>query len=320
MCGPHGRLLVAYEGCIVISRFVTRFMTMQTFITGTRRIAAIVALALMTCGAFRLLADGTYHEKLLVLDERLKSDSSDAQAWFQRGSLCLLNGGWQVALADLERADRLAPGKFPTDWLRGQALAAGGHFAMARTVLDDFITAHPDHAGALASRARVLSSLGRMEDSVADYRAALARSPLAEPDFILEVADALTKLGLKNEALGVIDAGIKRLGQTPALAVKAVEMEIAAAQFDAALRRVDVARSTAARSEPWMVKRASILAQAGRLAESRAAWREIIAHLAALPDHERTSHSMSIMAEQARVALASLDSIAQTSSTTLIKR
>ena len=96
-------------------------------------------------------------------------------------------------------------------------------------------------------------------------------------------------------------------------------MEIAAAQFDAALRRVDVARSTAARPEPWMVKRASILAQAGRLDESRAAWREIIAHLAALPDHERTSHAMSIIAEQARVALASLASLAQTSTATPTK-
>ena len=290
-------------------------MTMQTAITRPGRIVAIVALSLMTCGTFRLLADGTYHEKLLTLDERLKSDPSDAPAWFQRGCLCLLNGDWQVALADLEKTDRLAPGKFPTDWLRGRALAAGGHFAMARTVLDDFIAAHPDHAGALAARARVLSRLGRLEDAAADYRAALGRTPDAEPDLILEVADALAKQGSNNEALAVIDAAIKRLGQTPSLVVKAVEMEIASAQFDAALRRVDSVRRAAARPEPWMLKRASILAQAGRLAESGAAWREILAHLGTLPEQERTSHSMSVIAEQARVALASLDGIAQSSLT-----
>lgn len=303
-----------------MSRLVTRFMTMQTTITPAGRIAAIVALALMTCGTTRLRADGTYHEKLLALDERLKSEPSYAQAWFQRGSLCLFNGDWQVALANLEKADRLAPGKFPTDLPRGQALAVGGHFAMARTVLDDFIAAHPDHAGAFAARARVLSRLERAEDSVADYRAALGRTPDAEPDFILEVADAMAKRGLNTEALAVIDAGIKRLGHTPALVVKAIEMEIAAAQFDAALLRVDAVRGTAVRPEPWMVKRASILAQAGRLAESRAAWREMLTHLEILPEQERTSHSMSVIAEQARVAIASLDSIAQTSSTNSIKR
>lgn len=295
-------------------------MTMQTTLTRTGRIAGICTLVVMTCGTFRLLADGTYHEKLLVLDERLKSAPSDAQAWFERGRLCLLNGDWQVALADLERTDRLAPGKFPTDWLRGQALAAGGHFEMAKTVLDDFIAAHSDHAGALASRARVSSRLGRTENSLADYRAALARSPRAEPDLIVEVVDALAKQGMRDAALGVIDSGIKRLGQTPSLVVKAIEMEIAAAQFDAALRRVESMRKTGARAEPWMVRRASILAQAGRLDESRVAWREIIAHLALLPEGERTSHSMSIIGEQARMALTSLDSIAQASTTTRTQR
>jgi tetratricopeptide (TPR) repeat protein len=292
--------------------------TLQT--SGTGRICAIVALALMTCGPFQLHADGTYHEKLVALDERLASDPADATAWFQRGCLCLSTGDWQVALAGLEKTDRLAPGRFATDLPRGQALAAGGHFEMARTVLADFIAAHPDHAGALAARARVLSRLGRIEDSAADYRAALGRMPDAEPDFILEVADAMAKRGLNNEALAVIDAGIKRLGQTPSLVLKAVEMEMAAAQFDAALRRVDAVRKAAARPEPWMVKRASTLAQAGRVDASRAAWREIIAHLAALPAQERTSHSMSIIAGQARVALTALDSISQNSSPALINR
>jgi tetratricopeptide (TPR) repeat protein len=296
-----------------------RFIPIQLPIARTRRIVAIVALIIMIGGPARLRADGTYQEKLLTLDERLKSDPSDARAWFQRGCLCLLNGDWQVALVDLEKVDRLAPGRFPTDWMRGQALVAGGHFAMASTVLDDFIAAHPDHAGALASRARVFSRLGRMEESVADYRAALGRTSDAEPDFILEVADAMAKRGLNNEALAVIDAGIQRLGRTASLVVKAVEMEIAAARFDAALRRVAAVCRTAARPEPWMVRRASILAQAGRLSESRAAWREIIVHLAALPEQERTSHSMSVIAEQARVALASLDSMAHISSPTSIK-
>jgi tetratricopeptide (TPR) repeat protein len=285
-------------------------MRKQTAIT--TRVAFFCALVVSMCGA-RALADGSYHERLSALDERLKADPSDAQIWFQRGCLCFWNGDWQVALVDLEKVDRLASGKYPTDWWRGQALAAGGQLVMAKTVLDDFIASHRDHAGALLSRARVLSKLGRMDESVADYRASLARSPQAEPDLIVEVADALAKQGMHEAAVGALDVGIGRLGRTPSLVMRAIEMEIAAGQFDAALHRVESMRKTGARPEPWMARRASILAQAGRLDKSRAAWRKIIAHLAQLPVGERTSHAMSIISEQARMALTSLDSIAQTS-------
>jgi tetratricopeptide (TPR) repeat protein len=267
-------------------------------------------------GGGRVCADGSYHERLTILDERLKSDPSDAQSWFQRGCLCLWNGDWQVALVNLEKVDRLAPGRYTTDWWRGEALAAGGQFVMAKNVLDDFIIAHPDHAGALLSRARVLSKLGHMEESVADYRAALVGSPQAEPDLIVEVADALAKQGMHDAAVRALDAGIERLGRTPSLMMRAIELEIAAERFDVALRRVESMRKSGARPEPWMVRRASILAQADRLDESRAAWREIIAHLAVLPERERTSHAMSIIGEQARMALNSLDSLAQTATST----
>ena len=55
-----------------------------------------------------------------------------------------------------------------------------------------------------------------------------------------------------------------------------------------------------------MAKRAALLAQAGRRAEARAAWQALIDHLAALPNLERGSHAMSILAEQAREALGPL--------------
>lgn len=283
-------------------------------------IAFLCTLVTLALGGDRVRADGSYDQRLGALDARLKSDPTDAQVWFQRGCLCLHNGDWQVALTDLEKADRIAPGKFATDWWRGQALAVGGQLTMARTVLDDFIALHPDHAGARLSRARVFSKLGRQEDSLADYRAALSKSPQAEPDLIVEVADALAAQGMNADAVGVLDNGIARIGQTPSLVVRAVELEIASARFDAALRRVEAQRRSAARPEPWMARRASILAQAGRVEESRLAWREIIAHLATLPERERTSHSMSIIGEQARLALSALDGLAQNSTLTPAKR
>jgi hypothetical protein len=65
-------------------------------------------------------------------------------------------------------------------------------------------------------------------------------------------------------------------------------------------------RQSAPRPEPWMARRASILAQAGRIEESRAAWQALVDHLSALPNLERGSHAMSTLMEQAKQALAAL--------------
>jgi hypothetical protein len=56
-----------------------------------------------------------------------------------------------------------------------------------------------------------------------------------------------------------------------------------------------------------MARRASILAQAGLLEDSRAAWTQLRDHLLALPNLERGSHSMSMLLEQAQQALESLE-------------
>jgi hypothetical protein len=86
-----------------------------------------------------------------------------------------------------------------------------------------------------------------------------------------------------------------------------MELEIITGDFDSALKRVDQLQKFAPRPEPWMAKRASLLAQAGRIADSRAAWQSLLAHLSALPNLERGSKPMKLLAEQAHQALAALD-------------
>lgn len=99
---------------------------------------------------------------------------------------------------------------------------------------------------------------------------------------------------------------MKRLGPIPSLQLKVLEVEVAAGRCDSALSRLDAMQRSAPRPEPWMEKRASILAQAGRPAESRAAWQALVSHLRSLPANERDSHAMARLAERARQALAAL--------------
>lgn len=268
-------------------------------------------LLFITCSTWGTLSHGhgAYHEELERANEEIAAHPEDGQLWYRRGFLNVLHGAWESALVDLEKADRLAPGKFATNWLRGQALTTAGQYAAAKAVLNDFITQYPDHGGALASRARALVQLKEHTAALADYRAALIKTPNAEPDLVQEVVDALISQQQNEEAADLLEVHLKRLGNSPGLVMKALEMEVVLGRYDAALTRVDVLQQTAPRPEPWMAKRASVLAQAGRIHESQAAWQALITHIQALPNLERGAHAMQLIAEQAQQAVASLKSL-----------
>lgn len=272
-------------------------------------LAAGCLLAALTGPAW---GHGAYHERLAQLATELEKTPNDPALHFQLADLNGQHGDWQMALLNLDRVDELAPGKYLTALLRGQAWLTGGQPAKAKTALDPLLAEHPECARGWLLRARVAQRLGDGPGSLADYREALRRTPAPEPDLVQETADALAVQGFTQEAVQVLAAAIEKLGAVPSLALRAMDLEIATKNFDAALTRVEALQKSAPRPEPWMARRASVLAQAGRIEESRAAWQALIDHLAALPNLERGSHAMSKLAEDARQALASLASMPPT--------
>jgi tetratricopeptide (TPR) repeat protein len=253
-------------------------------------------------------AHGDIHDRIMALDERIMTDSRDPQLYLQRAQLYGEHEEWSRAFKDYDTAKSLDP-QLDTRLLRGQALLASGHHKGALVLLNNFLKQHPDHSRALVCRARVLAKLDRRSDSLVDYRQALRHTAMPEPDLVLEAAEAFAALGFRSEALQVLDAGNGKLGCLPALVIRAIELEVVTRDFNAALARVEVMRQVAPRPEPWMARRASVLAQAGRNAESISAWHALSQHLAALPDADRGSHAMNLLKEQAQQAIASLGNL-----------
>jgi len=253
-------------------------------------------------------AHGTHSDLMKLVDDQLANEPRNGELWYRRAELDLEHGDWAETLRDLEKTEECAPGKFPVLWVKGQVLDAEGKPDEAKDVFDTFLTANPTHWGALASRARIETKLGLHEKAVLDYTAALANNRESEPDLVRETAGCLAANGHDDEAIRVLEAGLKRLGPIPSLQLKVVEVEVNARRYDAALARVSVIEKSAPRPEPWMVQRAGILIRAERPREARAAWEALLSHLQSLPDAERNSHAMSVFARQARVAIASLDS------------
>jgi predicted Zn-dependent protease len=254
------------------------------------------------------LGHGGYHERIAELTAETKKKPSDPLLHFALANLHGQHGDLQLALLNADRVEALAPGKFLTDLLRGQAWLVAEDFVRAKQALDRQLVSHPECAQAWLLRARAGEKLGQDTASLADYREALKRTASPDPDLIQEVAGALAKNGQSKEAAQVLAAGMKKLGNIPSLVLRALDLEIATKDFDAALLRIDEAQKTAPRPEPWMARRAAVLAQAGRVEESRAAWDAFVKHLDSLPDRERNSNAMSRLAKEANQALATLKS------------
>jgi predicted Zn-dependent protease len=269
----------------------------------------VLAPAILLAAAFpHASAHGTHSSLMALLDERLAKQPENGRLWFQRALLQFEHDDWAAASQDLAKAELLAPGEFPVRWWQGKILDQEGKPQQAKVVLDAFLTKSPDHSGALASRARVETKLGLHKEALDDFRAALANQPDAGPDLIQETAQALATQGNTDESIRVLETGSARLGNVPSLQLSILEIEVNAGRFESALARLKQLEQSAPRPEPWMEKRASILAEAGRPGESNAAWRALIAHLNALPAAERSSHSMTLLSERARQAVAALAS------------
>lgn len=258
------------------------------------------------------LGHGAYHNRLAEIARELESRPSDPALFRQRALLHVSHEDWQAALVDLEQVDRLTSDQIDTSWLRAQALDIGGQPAAAKGVLDVFLKRYPDHAGALATRARVLVKLAEPEAALTDYRTALSKSPHAEPELVQEVVETLTTQKLHEEAASLLETNLRRLGNSPGLVMKALELELMLGRYDDALARVEELQKSAPRPEPWMARRASVLAQAGRFSESIAAWQALHTHTQSLPNLERGAHAMQLIAEQAQQAVASLKSLSST--------
>jgi len=268
-------------------------------------VAGALASLLFFLAAGLLFAHGGFDERIASLTEEVNKNPSDAGLRFELANLHAQHGDLKLALEQLDRIDALAPGKFLTDLLRGEAYLVTSDFKKAKEALDRQMVSHPENGRVLLIRARVERQLGQIPACLADYREAFKRTPSPEPDLVQEVSEALASNGFQEEAAQVLAKGIEKLGKIPSLVLRAIELEIAAKNFDAALRRVDEAQKEAPRPEPWMARRATILTQAGRIEESRNAWKALLAHLASLPEHDRASRAMRQLEDEARKALES---------------
>jgi tetratricopeptide (TPR) repeat protein len=270
-------------------------------VTFPRVIAAGIAIGIASL--LPAAGHGAYHDVVASITTKLKSQPDDAGLRFKLAQAHIGHGEWRACLDETDRVERLAPGIYPTGYLRGLALHTGGRDQEARAALDAFLAKNPEHAQARATRARALVKLGQPAQAVPDFEKAVKLSTHPDSGLILDFAAVYNQLGQTADASRVIDRALPASGDTSALLRRALEIEGAAGAWDSALARIEALRQTAPRPEPWMAERARLLARARRDDQARSAWTALRDHLNALPSLERGSPQNASLLTEARLAL-----------------
>jgi tetratricopeptide (TPR) repeat protein len=268
-------------------------------------------LALM-CAAWPM-QDARAHGELLIqiaaVTRQIEAAAGNpASLYLRRGDLHREHRDWDEALADYARAASHDPKLLAVDFSRAQLLADRGEPESARVLLDDVLKRDPSLGEAFITRARVLVQLGHRAEAIADFRRGLQHVKEPQPEYFVELAEALDAEGRAEEALRQLDAGIQKFGPTVPLQGHAVELELRRENPDGAVRRLDEMMEGALRKESWLARRGDILARAGRLAEARQSYEVSLAAINILPPRLQQGPAMVELRSNVNATLKALSS------------
>lgn len=273
---------------------------------GARAAALVVGLALASAvGASRLLAHPGVDEVVAGAQAAAAAHPDDAAAQQELAAARRLAGDWDGALAALDAAAARGADADALAASRAAILLDAGRAAAALDALDPLLARRPDAAAARFDRGRACLALGRADEGVRELRRAIATLPAPRPEQVLLLRDALLDQRRIAEAIEALDAGSARLGPIAALQLPAVELEVWLGRTDAALTRLERLIAREGRNPAWLVRRAEILATAGRAAAARAAYEEAGALLAAHAGARRI-HAFDEIADRIAAALAAM--------------
>ncbi len=228
---------------------------------------------------------------LATLTREIERNPRHAELHLKRGEIFRAAKNWDAALADLQQAAALDPALATVDLATAQVLLDANWPLAGKVAIDRFLRRHPTHTDGLVTRARANLQLKQPQAAADDLAQAIATSANPGPELFLERAFALTTIGPQrgDEALRVIEDGIRRHGSLLTLQLYAIDLEARAKRFDDALKRLDKVAAQSAHAEAWLARRGEILMLAGREAEARQAFTQALGVVRALPPARRNA-------------------------------
>jgi tetratricopeptide (TPR) repeat protein len=260
----------------------------------------------LVMGALQVLAHPELDEQIRLLTAQLELQPNNPELYLRRADVRRQHAEFELALSDIATAARLKPGWSKVSLAQAQTLFDASRTDDAQKAVEEFLLAEPHHATALVLRGRCKLKLGKLEQTVADYSAALNEFAQPSPDLYVERARLQASMGRFDEAVRGLDEGAARLAGAPTLQLASIEYERQRGNFAAAVERADKLLG-AVRQSDILLLRAQLLEQAGRLNEAQKAFQEILTGTASRAPGIRLTEALSTTRQRATEGLARVE-------------
>jgi len=259
------------------ANFMNRSATVAHRQGTLRAVIALLSLSFLGMAAApRILAHPEWEAQIDAVTAEITVQPTNAALLLRRADLHRQHAEFAAAHGDISAAQRLQPGLPGSEFLRARIFLDEGKPREALAHVEICLGQSPDAYEALGLRGRIHGRLGEPAKAVTDFSAAIRCSPSPSPDLLLERARAQAALGRFQDAITGLDEGMERVGPTPSLQLAAIELQRQEGALDAAIARTDVLLAKNPVKEPWLVLRAEILAQAGRLMEAKVDFQNVV--------------------------------------------
>jgi len=201
----------------------------------------------------------------------IEDDPKNQRLYILRGIAYSNDGGYDDALADFKRAEKLGDAVLVSCDL-GVLSYRKGELDTALGYLDRYLERYGDKGRGycLEYRARARRDSGDRAGSIRDFRRVIELEPRPNPGLYVSVATMLAESGETgiDAALAILDEGIAKLGLNPQLQHQAIELELTRKRPDRALARGEALRSILGDSPEWKVDMAELYLSGGKSAEA----------------------------------------------------
>lgn len=220
-----------------------------------------LALAL-SCGG--LQAHEGQSERIERLDQEIAAKPEDPQLYFQRGEMHRICRHWILAEKDYKRASELDPEFAAIDLARATMWNDVSKSDKALPFLTDYHKKMPTDPEGYREQARALHLSGDPGGAAEAYSRTAELSETIGPELIAVWADCLSEAAREDEALEVVESGIRKIGPAVALEERALNLELKLGREDDALARIDGMLARSDRKDTLLLKKARILSEIGR--------------------------------------------------------
>ena len=274
----------------------------------TAELFAIPVFLVLAMPAF-LVAHGDVHQRIRDLTRRIHASGGSPELYLKRGELHRLHRDWSSAQKDYAKAESLAQGDLPAlAYLRGRMWLESDQPARAVADLNDFLTREPNHVDARLVRSRALEQLDRLSEAAADLEVALKLHTRPTPEYFLERAQLLARLGKDDDAIASLKDAVQRCGPVVSLLSYWIELESSLGRYEDALARFELLPDILQSQPAWLLRRADLLVLVNRAVAARSVLLRALEGIESLPPHRAGTKQASSLLAAIQARLESLGS------------